>query len=64
MLGEWKKQNTAKKGMVDRRGDLKGAKKTKNCSTYSKIKGTKGILWIYIDYIDCTTFLVNFFYLY
>lgn len=38
MLEGEKKQNVAKKGIVDWQGSLKGAKRIKNCSTYNKIK--------------------------
>lgn len=48
--------------MVDWRGGLKRARKTKNCSIYAKIKGTKENLLIYIDYKDYADFLFIFFY--
>lgn len=62
MLRVGKRQNVAKKGMVNWRGDLKKAKKMKNYSTYGKIKGTKAILLIYINYVDYAIFLVISFY--
>lgn len=60
LLEREKRQNTAKKDLVDWQNNLKRAKKNKICLIYSKIKEVKRNWFIYINNINYAAFVVIF----